>query len=295
MSAASSSIPASRPCEVCGGLGFSTFMRKAEHDFTRCSRCGLERIDPQPTDETLAKIYGEHYYDAWGLQSDRESVEAIKRGTFERVLRGLGDLPRGAKTLDCGAATGFLMQVAAGMGWEPFGAELSEFGAGEIAKRFGKDHVHRGQLEDAPWPDGTFDAITMCDYLEHVRDPEGILRRALRLLKTGGKIAITMPRVGSATYKAMGQRWTHYKVEHLYYFSIENLRQLLERMGFGDYSGATLFKTMNIRYMAHQFDVYPHPVLTPIVRSARSVVPGKIQRANFPIAMGELVAYATKR
>ncbi len=269
-------------------------MQKEEHTFTRCQQCSLERIDPQPTDATLAKIYGEHYYDAWGLQTDRESVEAIKRGTFERVLKGLGDLPRGARVLDCGAATGFLMQVAQGMGWDPFGAELSEFGAGEIAKRFGKDHVHQGQLEAAPWSDGHFDAVTMCDYVEHVRDPEGTLRRVHCLLKKGGKVAITMPRVGSATYKAMGPRWTHYKIEHLYYFSVKNLGQLLGRIGFGDYTGRALVKTMNIRYMAHQFDVYPHPVLTPIVRGARAIVPGSIQRANFPIAMGELVAYATK-
>ncbi len=284
-----------RPCEVCGGPSFHALGAKAEHRFERCTRCRLERIEPQPTDETLAQIYGKHYYDAWGLQTDQSAVEHLKRGTFTRVIRGAGDLPRGSRVLDCGAATGFLMGVAQDMGLSPYGAELSEYGAEQIANRFGRDRVHQGHLEDAKFPDGHFEAIFMCDFLEHVRAPERVLDRAYSLLARGGKIVISMPRIGSLTHKAMGLKWTHYKVEHLYYFSIENLRQLLERMGFEDFRGKTLVKTMNLRYIAHQFDVYPHPVLTPLVRTLSRVTPSSFQRQTFPIAMGELVAYATKR
>jgi hypothetical protein len=89
-------------------------------------------------------------------------------------------------------------------------------------------------------------------------------------------------------------RWTHYKVEHLYYFSVENLEQLLGRLGFRSYRGKPLIKTMNLRYMAHQFDIYPHPVLTPVVRGATALVPAALRRTMFPISMGELVAYAEK-
>lgn len=283
-----------RPCEVCGAAEFRTVGDLAEHHFVGCRRCGLERIDPQPTDETLAKIYGAHYYEAWGLHTDRSSVEDLKRSTFRRVLRGIGRPSRDAKLLDCGAATGFLMGVAEDLGYTPYGVELSEFGAGEIAARFGKDHVHQGHLEAARWADGTFDAITMCDFLEHVRDPVGIARRAHALLKPGGVLAISMPRIGSLTHRLMGLRWTHYKVEHLFYFSVENLRQLLEKVGFHDYSGNTLVKTMNLRYIAHQFAIYPHPLLTPAVSAAARVLPDVALRAPFPVAMGELVAYARK-
>lgn len=285
-----------RRCEVCGGTEFSTLgeIGEPDHTLVRCKDCGLERIDPQPTDETLAAIYGKHYYDAWGLQQDKEAVEALKRGTFTRVIRGIGGLRPGAKVLDCGAATGFLMGVAKDLGYEPYGVELSEYGAQQIAERFGKDRVHNGHLEDAKFADGMFEAIFMCDFLEHVRDPETILKKAHALLAPGGKIAISMPRVGSATNRAMGLKWTHYKTEHLYYFSIENLRMLLSKMGFDSYRGKTLVKTMNLKYIAHQFSVYPHPVLSPIVKAAERVIPGAIQRATFPIAMGELVAYAAR-
>jgi 2-polyprenyl-3-methyl-5-hydroxy-6-metoxy-1,4-benzoquinol methylase len=283
-----------RTCEVCGGERFANMGELAEHHFERCEGCGLERIDPQPTDETLAQIYGAHYYDAWGLHQDKEAVEELKRGTFRRILKGAGALPKGAKILDCGAATGFLMGVAKDLGYEPYGVELSEFGAGEIAKRFGEDRVHQGHLEQAPFADGTFDAIFMCDFLEHVRDPVAIAERAHALLRPGGVLAISMPRVGSFTNRVMKMRWTHYKVEHLFYFSVANLGQLLRRLGFGRYDGKTLVKTMNLRYIAHQFAMYPHPLLTPAVKAATRILPSALQRRQFPIAMGELVAYARK-
>jgi len=281
-----------RPCEVCGNEDFRPFGDKDGHQFVRCASCNLERIDPQPTDETLAKIYGEHYYDAWGLQSDANAVEQMKRATFHRVLEGLGS-PRG-RLLDCGAATGFLMNEAKSMGWDVYGVELSEFGANKIAERFGKDHAHQGHIEDAPFADGYFDVITMCDYLEHVRDPARVLQKVHSLLAPGGKIALTVPHVGSISQRTMGMRWTNYKVEHLFYWGKKNLELLLENNGFRHYRARTLLKTMNIRYMAHIFGEFPHWLFTPVMKTAEKVLPGAVQRAGFPIATGDMVAYAEK-
>src|SRR5581483_10585275 len=133
----------SRPCEVCGSCAFAFRFEKAQHRFVRCDRCGLERIDPQPTDETLAAIYGKHYYDAWGLHRDEELVRQLKRGTFGFVLANLHAPRAGARLLDCGAATGFLLEVAKERGWEPYGVELSDFGAEAIAKKFGANRIFR--------------------------------------------------------------------------------------------------------------------------------------------------------
>ena len=281
-----------RRCEVCESTDFRPIGEKENHHFVRCTSCGLERVDPQPTDETLERIYGEHYYKAWGLATDAEAVEQMKRSTFQRVLRGIGS-GRG-RLLDCGAATGFLMGVAKDMGYDPYGVEISEFGAGKIAERFGKDHAVQGNLEDVPFPDGHFNVITMCDFLEHVRDPERVLKKAHALLAPGGKIALTVPHVGSLSQRTMGMRWTNYKVEHLYYFGKKNLESLLSKNGFRGYRARTLLKTMNIQYMAHIFSEFPHWLFTPVMRTAGAVLPSRVQRAGFPIATGDMVAYAEK-
>src|SRR5256885_12100114 len=106
-------------CEVCSSPASQPLFDKLDHHFVRCDGCGLERISPQPSDETLAKIYGAHYYDSWGLHDNEDVVSALKKRTFGYVLGKLGDVTTGAKLLDCGAATGFLLEVAKGLGYDP--------------------------------------------------------------------------------------------------------------------------------------------------------------------------------
>ena len=270
---------------------------KADHSFVRCEACGLERIDPAPTDETLAAIYGKHYYDAWGLHGDENTVAQLKKGTFGTVLDALPESVRGGKLLDCGAATGFLLEVAKERGFDPYGIELSEFGASEIAKKFGEGHAFRGEIENASFPgvgEGGFQVITMCDYIEHVRNPKRVLEHAMRFLAPGGVIALTTPDAGSMTHKILGSGWSHYKTEHLYYFKGENLRRLLEGVGFKDATSRPLWKSLNLKYIREQFEVYPHPVLSKVVRGLGKVVPGAVQRQPLKILTGELIALARR-
>jgi 2-polyprenyl-3-methyl-5-hydroxy-6-metoxy-1,4-benzoquinol methylase len=284
-----------RRCEVCSGGAFTALFDKDDHHFERCASCGLERIDPQPTDETLARIYGKHYYDAWGLADDEATVGKLKRATFAYVLDQLPPKPPGAKLLDCGAATGFLLEIAKDRGFEPYGVELSEFGAGEIAKKFGDDRAFRGEIDDpriaAAAGEGFF-AVTMCDYIEHVRDPRRALERARALLAPGGVVALTTPDTGSLSHRVLGKGWSHYKVEHLHYFRRDNLRPLLQAAGFGRVAFRPLWKALNLKYIREQFEVYPHPVLSAAARALGRTVPDALQRRTLRLLTGELLAVA---
>jgi 2-polyprenyl-3-methyl-5-hydroxy-6-metoxy-1,4-benzoquinol methylase len=284
-------------CEVCTSPAFEAIFDKAGHHFTRCRDCGLERISPQPTDDTLAKIYGEHYYDAWGLaDGDASAVAELKKRTFRYVLGKLPEHEAGARLLDCGAATGFLVEVAATLGYQPYAVELSEFGAQEIGRKIGDEHVHCGEIETAAFADagpGEFDVVTMCDYIEHVRDPRRTLGHARRLLRSGGALAITTPDAGSPSRRVLGTGWTHYKVEHLFYFNRRNLERLLHEAGFSTVTFHPLWKSLTLDYIAHQFEVYQHRALTPIARALRRFTPSLVRTAPIPFTTGELLAIAT--
>lgn len=282
-------------CEVCSSSQFRPMFEKAEHSFVRCGDCGLERISPQPSDATLAKIYGAHYYDAWGLHDNEDTVANLKRGTFRFVLGKLPAPRPDTKLLDCGAATGFLLEVARDLGYQPYGLELSEFGANAIAGKFGADRVFCGELGDAAFPDagpGDFGVITMCDYIEHVRDPRQTLELARKLLKPGGLLAITTPDAGSPSRRVLGTGWTHYKVEHLFYFNQRNLTRLLEDVGFSSVEYHTLWKSLTLDYIGHQFEVYPHPALTKVARAMKRVTPSKVRALPLPFSTGEILAIA---
>lgn len=279
-------------CEVCSSSSSQLMFEKLAHSFVRCDGCGLERISPQPSDETLAKIYGAHYYDAWGLHDNEDTVAALKKRTFRYVLGKLGLPAQGPKLLDCGAATGFLLEVAKELGYEPYGLELSEFGANAIADKFGADHVFCGELQAARFEGvSKFDAITMCDYIEHVRDPRQTLELARGWLAPGGTLAITTPDAGSPSRRMLRNGWTHYKIEHLFYFNKHNLERLLKDVGFSSVKFYPLWKSLTLDYIGHQFEIYPHPALTPVARVLRHV-PASIRATPLPFTTGELLAVA---
>jgi SAM-dependent methyltransferase len=269
---------------------------KLDHQFVRCSQCGVERISPQPSNETLAKIYGEHYYDAWGLRENEQIVANLKKRTFRYVLGKVGKpTAPNEKLLDLGAATGFLLEIAEELGYQPFAVEYSEFGASAIAKKFGEGNVFCGELPSARFANarpGDFQVVTMCDFIEHVRDPKQTLQLAHRWMAPGGKLAITTPDAGAPSRKLLGEGWTHYKIEHLFYFNKRNLEQLLQETGFRSVKFYPLWKSLTLDYIGHQFEIYPHPALTKLARAMR-FMPKKLRATPLPFTTGELLAVAT--
>src|SRR6266852_3250310 len=75
-------------------------------------------------------------------------VREMKRATYANQLRHLrlGTSAAGQqRLLDCGAATGYLADLAKEMGWDAFAVEYSEFGANACEKLLGPGRDYRGQ------------------------------------------------------------------------------------------------------------------------------------------------------
>jgi 2-polyprenyl-3-methyl-5-hydroxy-6-metoxy-1,4-benzoquinol methylase len=281
-------------CHVCGSRLKPLFQQRG-YDFWACTACGLECLFPQPDDRALANIYRESYYDAWGLKESQASVKHLKQGSFSQYLQILGEVPLGMRLLDCGAATGFLAELARAKGLDAYAIELSSFGAEACRALLGADHVYEGEVERA-WfsanPENRFDIITMIDFIEHVRHPRAVLQWAATRLKPRGSLLLVTPCVGSLSHRLMGQRWTHYKIEHLWYFTPRSLTALLSEVGF---SLATLqpgYKRLSLDYAIHQFRVYPHPVISPVLSVLDRLLPRATKSWYFALPLGEMLVHA---
>ncbi|MCX7016335.1 MAG: methyltransferase domain-containing protein [Candidatus Sumerlaeota bacterium] len=294
---ASVDLNSPRPCEACSARRFRRLFELGDLVFERCAACGLERIANPPDKAALHSLYGQRYYDSWGLQEGADAARAVKMGSFRRWLGALGAFPPGARALDCGAATGYLMEVARERGMEPYGIEISDFGAAEIARKFGADRIFAGPFEEARFPsvgDGEFHAVLMCDFLEHVRDPLAALRKAHQWLAPGGRILIVTPNADSWSRRLMGRYWLHYKPEHLFYLARRSLALLLAEAGFNSIEIAPAWKTMTLKYLIHQFRTYRHAALTPAFNCADLLLPSAWKSASFSVVFGEMRTLARR-
>jgi 2-polyprenyl-3-methyl-5-hydroxy-6-metoxy-1,4-benzoquinol methylase len=266
----------------------------------RCPKCGLECVSPQPDNDVLAEIYNESYFSHYQNEIDPRMVRSMKRATYARQFKKLpspesfGE-PR--RLLDCGAATGFLAELAKDMGWDSYAVELSEFGAQSCEKLLGKEHVFCGEIQHALFganPEGRFEVITMFDFIEHVRNPRDILSQARERLNLGGVLLLTTPRVGSISWHLMGKQWFHYVREHLWFFNPQSIRALLIESGFSTVEIHALQKAIAIDYMLAYYGrktTYSR-LFSPMARALNAFLPAQIKRQRAWFYLGEMVVLA---
>jgi O-antigen biosynthesis protein len=119
------------------------------------------------------------------------------------------------------------------------GVELNEIAASAARQRL--DDVLVGDIErlDLDFPPGSFDAIVCGDILEHLRDPDRLLRRARGWLALDGRLITSIPNVRhhSVVRSLLEGNWTYEWAglldrTHLRFFRRREIEKLLFRAGF---------------------------------------------------------------
>ena len=87
-----------------------------------------------------------------------------------------------------------------------------------------------------PFPDNGFDLVLCAETLEHVRDVQLLLSEVRRVLRPGGRLAVTTPAHGRLTGLAVAvrgfERYFDPLSPHLRFLSRQSLARLLGAMGF---------------------------------------------------------------
>ena len=213
-------------------------------DLSRCDRCGHTFADPCPAPEFVDSLYAR-------LEDPAYDEEAAGRTrNFARLLRRLERIRPGRGTLcDVGAATGILMDLARRRGWTVEGVEPSGWAVAAARAKYGLA-VRQGIIETAEFPAGSFDAVTMVDFIEHTARPRDAVVRAAEVLKAGGVLCLVTPDLRSPAARLAGRRWWHFRPAHLAYFSRRSLEVLLERAGLTIVARRRYAWTFSARYLA---------------------------------------------
>ncbi len=117
-------------------------------------------------------------------------------GYFHPLAARLADPRPGERALDVGCGNGGMLENLARRCPEAelFGAELSA----ELVARAGRRlrstariiNAHAGRL---PFAAGSFDLLTMTELLEHLKEPESVLRELRRVVREQGRLLLTFP------------------------------------------------------------------------------------------------------
>ncbi len=177
---------------------------------------------------------------------------------------------RGARVLDAGAGGGEVVYVLRKLGFDASGLEPDEQYARHARESLGVP-VATGFVQDAEFPAGSFDAVTMYHALEHVEDPSAILSRLRGWIAERGVLLIEVPNV-EAVCIAPAHRF-HFA--HFYNFNRDALEALGRKAGFAPVESTTSPDGGNLitvfRAVAHapppQFDSATYARVAGVVRA----------------------------
>ena len=189
--------------------------------------------DPLPDAAEIAALYAPGYLERWGARDERSlaRVREMKRRTYATLFDEIARLRPGGRLLDLGCAAGFLLEVAAERGFEPFGLDLDAEAVALARRRFG-ERVQRGALDAGSFAGERFDVVTLVDVFEHLPRPGELFDALCGRLAPGGLWVAWMPNAASWVRRALGPRWPHYAPEHVFYWTPASLRRFLAGRGW---------------------------------------------------------------
>lgn len=222
-----------KSCHVCEGTRIYYLFSSNGFRAVRCEDCGLVFLNPQPSDEELARIYGGDYFRGAETKEyprdSREFKEAEAREYLSQIRRYRG--ATAGRLLEVGCGDGHLLSAAEAEGWDVCGIEYTPAACDRARGRLKKGKVYCGELKAASLPGDQMDIVVVSDIIANVRSPCDFLHEIHRVLKPGGTLFITTPSIDSWSAR-LRKDWTQFKAEHLTYFDRQTLQTALFRSGF---------------------------------------------------------------
>ena len=219
-----------RTCPVCGSENRNAIMQRFGRCVVQCQDCEIAYMDSFPADPE--DVYSHEGYNDTQETNYLHNVDyRRKRFALERlniIRRHMSKSPATTRILDVGCGTGWFLEVALQEGFAVSGLELGREIAAATSKRL-KIKVFTETIQQMA-PTEKFDVITLFDVLEHVPDPQSVLRAVKDHLHPGGIALLFCPNLDSVGLSILRERSSLVMpAEHLFYFTPKSLRRLIEQ------------------------------------------------------------------
>ncbi len=223
-------------------------------------------LDPRPSGAELAASYDTQYYGEGESKFIRpveafvEHFRGVRARQAHRMLAAgsgarsgslappaSGTASRRGRVLDIGCGSGQFLGRLAALGYECHGTELSEE-TGRRAAAVPGLRLHVGPLDRDTFSPESFDLISIWHVLEHLPDPDEVIRNCRRWLAPGGHLMIAVPNIASWQAGLFRGAWFHLDPpRHLQHFDPASLRAILREAGF---------RTPQFRHLSWEQNLY---------------------------------------
>jgi 2-polyprenyl-3-methyl-5-hydroxy-6-metoxy-1,4-benzoquinol methylase len=273
--------------------GSDLLFESTEKSFTlhACPSCRCLFLNPMPGEEEIAGFYPKQYW--WNSKSQGTAIlrklESIYRKValhdhISFIVRAAGNR-RGLDLLDVGCGSGTLLGLLKRRGFQPLGVDFSAEAA-RVAETENGVRVVVGSLEQARFPDSSFDMVTLFHVMEHVTNPRDVLAEVSRILKPNGAVVLQVPNIDSWQFKAFGAKWYGLDIpRHVIDYSKDSIVRVLSDSGFVPHR----IKHFNLRDNAPAFVSSLFPSLDPVSRAVRHRKHGV--RESMPLSWLRHLAY----
>lgn len=227
-------------CDLCGGNHFDLlftgrdrlFGIEGEFPVVRCQDCGLVFVNPRPSFEEMGRFYPQDDYDLYNKAAGLKDRSMDELGRLLGPRKGRIDKYRDhGRLLDIGFGDGSFLYFMKQCGWDVAGVDYNQKMV-ELVRDVGIEAV-QGQLEDAVYPDDSFDVVTLWGVLEHVQSPSQTIEEISRITGDGAVLVVYTQNAAAPEAHWLGEDWFIYEVpRHLYDFTEDTLAKLLAKSGF---------------------------------------------------------------
>jgi SAM-dependent methyltransferase len=127
----------------------------------------------------------------WGAAADdwAEVQEPLGAPLYEATFDAIG-ITDGTRLLDAGCGAGLAVQLAAKRGALVSGFDASTELLRVARSRLPEADFRHGDLEELPYDDDAFDAVTAFNSVQYATDPIGALREIRRVARPGAPVAV---------------------------------------------------------------------------------------------------------
>lgn len=217
-----------KKCIVCSGVKFRTLYG----ELIQCENCGLVVANEIPSKQEIQKLYQQEYFFGMEYSDYKADRPALEANFNKRIKRLRKSIHKNSVVIELGSAYGYFLNLIKENVKSHIGFEISKDGVSysvdELNVRAVNDDFMHHKIKE-----NSVDLVVMWDVVEHLTEPDIYIEKASKILKRGGKLALTTGDIERLIPKIRKEKWRMiHPPTHIYYFSASTLSKLLENYGF---------------------------------------------------------------